>query len=274
MRKYAQERAFTMSLLNRIKSLAHEQGLTLRDIETKLNLGTRSMQRWDTNSPAANKVLDVANLLHTSVDYLLTGSTSNNSCKELSIGISSKYNLLSEEDKIKVNSFIEIATSNLDNKRNNNSKDNKNIYDLNEPKTPYVYKKYVPILGKVAAGIPITLVEEYLDKVVAPSDKADFATVANGTSMEPVIHNGENIFIKSMQSLDNGDIGVFDIDGETTCKRFKYDSTTKTVILTSFNSTFKPLTYPLKNYQGTFRIIGKVILTDEQKDRYHNFIQK
>lgn len=263
-----------MSLLNRIKTLANEQGLTLRDIETKLNLGTRSMQRWDTNSPSANKVLDVANLLHTSVDYLLTGSTSNNTCKELSIDISSKYNLLSDEDKVKVNSFIEIATSTLDNKRNNNDKDNKNIYDLNESKTPYLYKKYVPILGKVAAGIPITLVEEYLDKVVAPSDKVDFATVADGTSMEPVIYNGETIFIKSMQSLDDGDIGVFDIDGETTCKRFKYDSTTKTVILTSFNSTFKHLTYPLKNYQGIFRIIGKVILTDDQEDRYHNFIRK
>lgn len=263
-----------MSLLNRIKTLANEQGLTLRDIETKLNLGTRSMQRWDTNSPSANKVLDVANLLHTSVDYLLTGSTSNNTCKELSIDISSKYNLLSDEDKVKVNSFIEIATSTPDNKRNNNDKDNKNIYDLNESKTPYLYKKYVPILGKVAAGIPITLVEEYLDKVVAPSDKVDFATVADGTSMEPVIYDGETIFIKSMQSLDDGDIGVFDIDGETTCKRFKYDSTTKTVILTSFNSTFKPLTYPLKNYQGIFRIIGKVILTDDQEDRYYNFIRK
>ena len=182
--------------------------------------------------------------------------------------------MLSDEDKVKVNSFIEIATSTPDNKRNNNDKDNKNIYDLNESKTPYLYKKYVPILGKVAAGIPITLVEEYLDKVVAPSDKVDFATVADGTSMEPVIYDGETIFIKSMQSLDDGDIGVFDIDGETTCKRFKYDSTTKTVILTSFNSTFKPLTYHLKNYQGIFRIIGKVILTDDQEDRYHNFIRK
>ena len=75
-----------------------------------------------------------------------------------------------------------------------------------------------------------------------------------------------------MQSLDDGDIGVFDIDGETTCKKFKYDSTTKTVILTSFNSEFKPLIYSLK--KDTFQIIGKVILTKDQEDRYHNFILK
>ena len=181
--------------------------------------------------------------------------------------------IISEIDKNKIDIFIEIASLKKEQSNSLSNTNKKNI--INENSTHYnTNKKIVPILGKVAAGIPITLVEEYLDKVVAPSDKADFATVANGTSMEPVIHNGENIFIKSMQSLDNGDIGVFDIDGETTCKRFKYDSTNKTVILTSFNSTFKPLTYPLKNYQGIFRIIGKVILTDDQEDRYHNFIRK
>ena len=118
------------------------------------------------------------------------------------------------------------------------------------------------------------LVEEYMEQIEAPSNDVDFATIANGESMEPVIHDGENIFIESMQTLDNGEIGVFDIDGETTCKRFKYDFKTKTVTLTSFNSAFKPLIYPLKNYQDTFRIIGKVILTDEQEERYHQFIFK
>lgn len=265
-----------MSLLNRIKTLAHKQGLTLRDIEIRLNLGTRSMQRWDKNSPSANKVLDVANLLHTSVDYLLTGNILNQKYSETYAdnGISSRYELLSDIDKIKVNSFIEIATYNLISNIHENTKENSNVNKINEPKFSYTYEKYVPVLGKVAAGIPITLVEEYMDQVTAPSNDVDFATIANGESMEPVIHDGEHIFIKSMQSLDNGDIGVFDIDGETTCKRFKYDLKTKIVILTSFNSAYKPLKYSLKNYQDTFRIIGKVILTEEQEDRYHSFIRK
>ena len=176
-----------MTILDRIKIIAKEQGLTISSIEEKLAFGKNSMYRWDTNSPSVDKVLLVANLLDTSIEYLITGndksifSVPNNNENELI----KKYNQLSEIDKNKI-----------------------------------------------------------------------------------------DIFIKSMQSLDNGDIGVFDIDGETTCKRFKYDSTTKTVILTSFNSTFKPLTYPLKNYQGIFRIIGKVILTDDQEDRYHSFIRK
>jgi SOS-response transcriptional repressors len=262
-----------MSLLDRIKIKAKEQGLTIPGIEEKLSFGKHSMYRWDTNSPSVDKVVSVANLLNVSVDYLITGNDLITTTTELQ-SLIQRYNNLSESDKNKVNIFIEIAS--LKSKEDFYSNENiKNKDILMESTVNYhVQKKSVPLLGKVAAGIPISLVESYLDKVAAPSDKVDFATIANGHSMEPVIYDGENIFIKSMQSLDNGDIGVFDINGETTCKRFKYDLNTKTVILTSFNSDFKPLTYPLKNYQDTFRIIGKVILTEDQENRYHNFIQK
>ena len=183
---------------------------------------------------------------------------------------------MSDENKNKVSIFLEIATLTKDNTFNDSRTKSTTKNHLEDSASAYYTRKTknVPILGKVAAGIPITLVEEYFDKIVAPSDKVDFATIANGTSMEPVIYDGETIFIKSMQSLDDGDIGVFDIDGETTCKRFKYDLNNKTVILTSFNSDFKPFTYSLKKYQDTFRIIGKVILTEDQENRYHSFIRK
>ena len=263
-----------MTILDRIKIKAKEQGLTISNIEEMLSFGKNSMYRWDTNSPSVDKVILVANLLNISIDYLITGkderisSVVDNDENKLI----QKYNQLSEIDKDKVNIFIEIASLKKEQHHDLSSKTKKNISENN---TNYIaHRKAVPILGKVAAGIPIMLVEDYMDQAVAPSDSVDFATVAKGDSMEPVIHDGENIFIKSQQNLDNGDIGVFDIDGETTCKRFKYDLKTKIVILTSFNSAYKPLKYSLKNYQDTFRIIGKVILTEEQEDRYHSFIRK
>lgn len=262
-------------LLDRIKKIAKEQGLTISNIEEKLSFGKNSMYRWDINSPSVDKVILVANLLNTSVDYLITENNMNIYPYEnnKSDDFINRYNKLSESDKGKINTFIEIAS--LKEFQSNDYNNNKKQNIMKEDNIHYnTNKKEVPILGKVAAGIPIPLVEGYLDQAEAPSDNVDFATVAKGESMEPVIHDGENIFIKSVQSLDNGDIGVFDIDGETTCKKFKYDLNTKTVILTSFNSAFKPLKYPLKNYQDTFRIIGKVILTDKQNERYHSFIHK
>lgn len=264
-----------MTILDRIKIKAKELGLTISNIEDKLSFGKNSMYRWDTSSPSVEKVILVANLLNISIDYLITGNEKDmpSSANEETENFINKYNQLSESDKDKIKIFIEIASLKEFQINDYNSSNKQNI--IKESNIHYTTKKKdVPVLGKVAAGIPITLVEEYMDQVAAPSNDVDFATIANGESMEPVIHDGENIFIKSQQSLDNGDIGVFDIDGETTCKRFKYDLNTKTVILTSFNSSFNPLKYPLKNYQDTFRIIGKVILTGDQEDRYHDFIRK
>ena len=267
-----------MTLLDRIKYIAVQKGISISSIEKDLGFSNKAIYRWNNYDPSIYKVIAVAKYLNVSLEWLATGKGhSNYSEKKLmSEKFIKKYNELSDENRNKIDIFLEIATltktenvsaSEINSTTTNQLKDN--VIDYTVAKS-----KEVPILGKVAAGIPIPLVERYIDQAEAPSDNVDFATVAKGESMEPVIHDGENIFIKSVQSLDNGDIGVFDIDGETTCKKFKYDLNTKTVILTSFNSAFKPLKYPLKNYQDTFRIIGKVILTDEQNERYHSFIHK
>lgn len=267
-----------MTILDRIKYIVAQNGISISNIEKDLGFGNKTIYRWDKADPSISKVIAVAKYLNVDFEWLATGKERLDYLEEQTTykNFLKKYNELSDENKSKISIFLEIATLTQDNAFNNSRTKSTTKNHLEDSVSTYYTRKTknVPILGKVAAGIPITLVEEYLDKIAAPSDKADFATIANGNSMEPVIHDGENIFIKIMQSLDDGDIGVFDIDGETTCKRFKYDLDNKTVILTSFNSDFKPLTYSLKNYQDTFRIIGKVILTEDQENRYHSFIRK
>nr|DAJ29607.1 MAG TPA: repressor protein [Caudoviricetes sp.] len=98
-----------MSLLDRIKIKAKEQGLTIPGIEEKLSFGKHSMYRWDTNSPSVDKVVSVANLLNVSVDYLITGNDLVTNTTELQ-SLIQRYNNLSESDKNKVNIFIEIAS--------------------------------------------------------------------------------------------------------------------------------------------------------------------
>ena len=258
-----------MSILDRIKEVAQSKGISIADIERDLGISNKAIYRWNQSEPSISKVVAVAHYLDVSLEWLATGEAGVKPAKH---PILQQYESLSTENKRKLESFLEIATLQVSNHTDPN--DDNHLKLFQEGSNEYKKKKKVPLLGKVAAGIPITLVEEYLDQVLAPSTKVNFATVAKGESMEPVIHNRETIFVQSMTALDNGTIGIFDIDGETTCKVFKYDYKNKTVILTSFNDAFNPLTYPLKKYQNTFRIVGKVILTDEQEERYHNFISK
>lgn len=260
----------------RIKHRRNELHLTQTNIFEMCGIGSGALSRIENGTSVPSVILfyKISQALNCDMNWLLTGYSSNSQNQKIDtelFELGKKYNSLSVDNKEKLQNFLDIATLDIKGTlSNDNIKENKYLSDN---VVEYSTTHNVPILGKVAAGIPITLVEEYMDQVPAPKD-ADFATIAEGTSMEPVLHDGENIFVKQMSNLDNGNVGVFDIDGETTCKIFKYDFKEKTVTLTSFNSTFKPLIYPLKNYQNTFRIIGKVVFTEEQEKRYYQHIHK
>lgn len=62
-----------MTMVDRIKALAKQQGIGLAELENKLGFGFHTIYKWDKSSPSANKLSDVANFLHCSMDYLYTG---------------------------------------------------------------------------------------------------------------------------------------------------------------------------------------------------------
>lgn len=60
-------------LTDRIKSLAEPLNMTFASIERDVGIGRGTIRKWDTNCPAADRLLRVANLLNTTTDFLLTG---------------------------------------------------------------------------------------------------------------------------------------------------------------------------------------------------------
>ncbi|MFT9391251.1 helix-turn-helix domain-containing protein [Leuconostoc pseudomesenteroides] len=59
------------NLLDRIRSRAKENGISLIELERKLNLAKNSIYKWKTSTPPAEKINEMANILNTSTDYLL-----------------------------------------------------------------------------------------------------------------------------------------------------------------------------------------------------------
>lgn len=60
-------------MVERIRALARNKGLSLTALEEKLFFGNGTIGKWSKQSPSSDKLLKVANYLETSVDYLLTG---------------------------------------------------------------------------------------------------------------------------------------------------------------------------------------------------------
>lgn len=58
-------------MVEKIKSLAKERGMTIAQVEKECGIGQKSIYNWDSSVPAVDKVLRVATLLGTTVDELI-----------------------------------------------------------------------------------------------------------------------------------------------------------------------------------------------------------
>lgn len=81
------------------------------------------------------------------------------------------------------------------------------------------------VSNRVSAGFGEYLEEYEQGKTVYAPDtpnsrKADFVLTVSGDSMEPKFHDGDNILVRSQPTVDEGQIGIFDVDGEGYIKKF------------------------------------------------------
>ena len=121
----------------------------------------------------------------------------------------------------------------------------------------------IPVFGNVAAGIPISAIEDIVDFEEISEELASkgeyFGLVIKGDSMEPRMTTGDVVIVRSQQTAETGDIAIVLIDGENaTCKKIK--KTPEGVMLISLNPTYEPMFYSNKQIeQLPVRILGKVV---------------
>jgi repressor LexA len=118
----------------------------------------------------------------------------------------------------------------------------------------------IPVLGKVAAGLPL-LAEENRDgtMVVDPSlargGRSLFALTVKGDSMiNAHILPGDKVIVQQTTHASPGEIVVALIEGEATVKTFK--KTSSKVVLEPANPKYQPI---VVGAGQDFRIIGKVV---------------
>lgn len=83
----------------------------------------------------------------------------------------------------------------------------------------------VPVIGEVAAGVPIPAEQEFIEEMPLPESFVGsgehFILNVRGTSMiDAGIRDGDMVVVRRQQTADSGEIVVAMIDGEATVKRF------------------------------------------------------
>lgn len=124
---------------------------------------------------------------------------------------------------------------------------------------PLTVKKF-PLLGEIACGEPIFANEDRESYIMSGTDiNADFCLKAKGDSMIGArIMDGDIVFIKKTDIVNNGEIAAVIIDDEVLLKRFYYYKDENLLTLQSENPKYAP-----KNYIGEqlehIRVLGKAV---------------
>jgi repressor LexA len=114
----------------------------------------------------------------------------------------------------------------------------------------------LPVLGRVAAGVPITAQEDIEGEFLLPTGFVPRASDAfmlrvQGESMiDAAILDGDLILVRPQRTAENGEIVVAMIDGEATVKRFYREA--GLIRLQPENQTMTPI------YATDVEIVGRV----------------
>lgn len=120
--------------------------------------------------------------------------------------------------------------------------------------------KKIPMLGEIACGKPSYAAEDRESYIKVGTDiNADFCLTARGDSMTGArIYDGDIVFCRSQDTVNNGEIAVVLIGDEATLKRVYYYPEKEKLVLQAENPQYEPFVYIGSELQEV-RILGKAV---------------
>ncbi|WP_308541800.1 XRE family transcriptional regulator [uncultured Oscillibacter sp.] len=124
--------------------------------------------------------------------------------------------------------------------------------------------KWIPVLGDVAAGIPIEAIEDIVDYEeidAALAATGDFFGLRiKGSSMEPRIREGDVVIVRKQDDVDTGDTAVVMVNGDSaTVKRIKKEPDGSLVLIPNNPAYDAQHFSPAEILNKPVHIIGKVV---------------
>ncbi|GAM81364.1 LexA family transcriptional regulator [Lactococcus lactis] len=240
-----------------------ENGWTMKEFGEKLGKSESAISKWikGVRSPMVEDFDKMVNLFNTDPDTLMYGAS------DLSTTLSEINKISSQLEEPRQKIVLNTASNQLDEQNQEKKKESKviPINKIPDDLPPYISRKIlenftmptntmeyepdedmvdVPILGRIAAGLPLDAVENFDGTRPVPahflsSARDYYWLMVDGHSMEPKIPFGSYVLIEAVPDVTDGTIGavLFHDDCQATLKKVYHEI--DCLRLVSINKEFK-----------------------------------
>ena len=217
-----------MKLNERIQSLRVKCNMTQKDLSDSIDVSVVSISGWESGSrkPSAEAIISLSKVFGVTTDYLL-GVISNPEKDALLLSQNEKnllfnYRLLDKHGRKAVDTLCAIEKSRIETEHIAPVIKNSDIATCKNRSTRYIPRYITP----AAAGSSVPLDGDDFEMILVDDTipaEADFAVGIQGNSMYPYINDGDTVYVKKVNELSVGDVGIFCVDGEMYCKQYYID---------------------------------------------------
>lgn len=227
-----------MTLGERLREARTYQDLTQTEVAKKTGINNKTLSNWenDVSKPSPEDLLMLSKIYGTTLDYLFGVSETP---KGTLIPPGKTPGQIILGDKYQPSQKVSQEA--------------------------IIHSYKIPILGRVAAGIPIEAHEEilgyqYINEEYRNDGYSYFALRICGKSMEPTIMDGDIVIVRQQATVDSGDIAIVLIDGEDATAKEVKESPEGITLIGHNVAVYTPHFYSNKDIQELpVQIIGKVI---------------
>lgn len=220
----------------------------MKQEELAERIGAKSPQAvstWESGraKPDCVTLLKICNVLEVSADQLLGYRSAAEVPNLTEWEIIKKYRYIDEFGKKAVNSVLDAEYERV---------------LVSQPRKPRLRKLGIDFYDfPASAGTGNFLESELPEKIwvneSSEAEQADFVIPISGDSMEPTFHSGDRVFVVKDDALEEGDIGIFIVNGDAYIKELGNKC------LISHNTAYKPI--PLRSTDSVYccgRVLGVV----------------
>ncbi len=236
-------------LIAQLRSGRKKSGLTQKQAAERVGVKQTTLSGYETGSsePEIDKLIELFKLYKLDYRKILETAYQIDSNAPEPISPESE-SLIRKIDQLPIwerQIVIDLVNGFLDSQTHRNS-------DSIAMKT-YSYGNRPYFTASPSAGIGNEISDEHLTiriKETPEAQHADYVLRVDGHSMEPKFYDGDLVLVKKQDSVDDGDIGIFLVDGESYIKQKKPDC------LHSINADYPDV--PLNDFSSIYTL-GKVI---------------